>query len=184
MDDPPATAAALVIGDEILSGGTHDRNIGIVADTLSDLGIDLREVRIVPDDCDEIAAALDALRSRYTYVLTTGGLGPTHDDVTADSVARAFGVGIDIDPRAKAMLVERMGPDKLNAARLRMARIPFGADLIVSPVTKAPGFRLGNVFVLAGVPAIMVAMLEEVRTILERETQACGAPSRRRSTSF
>lgn len=161
---PPArvTAAILVIGDEILSGRTKDRNIGAIAEWLAERGIDLREARIVPDEAEAIADAVNALRAGVTYLFTTGGIGPTHDDVTADSVARAFGVPVDIDPRARAMLLEHYGPEDLNAARLRMARIPRGADLIPNPISKAPGFRLGNVFVLAGVPAIMAAMLDEI----------------------
>ena len=160
------TAAVLVIGDEILSGRTKDKNIGTIADMLTEIGVDLREVRIVPDVKAEIVAAVNALRARYTYLFTSGGIGPTHDDITADSVAEAFGVGIEVDPRARAMLLERHRPEDLNAARLRMARIPDGADLIANPVSKAPGFRIGNVFVMAGVPRIMAAMLDEIRPTL------------------
>lgn len=160
------TAAILVIGDEILSGRTKDKNIGTIADFLTAAGIDLREVRIVPDEAAMIVEAVNALRSRYTYLFTTGGIGPTHDDITADSVAEAFGVGIEVDPRARALLLERHRPEDLNAARLRMARIPDGADLIANPVSKAPGFRIGNVFVMAGVPQIMAAMLDEIRPTL------------------
>ncbi len=160
------TAALLVIGDEILSGRTKDKNIGYLAEYLTGLGIDLREVRVVPDVEAEIVAAVNALRERYTYLFTTGGIGPTHDDITADCIAKAFGVGIDRDPRAVAMLQERYSPDELNEARLRMARIPDGADLIENPISKAPGFRLGNVIVMAGVPAIMQAMLDRVAPTL------------------
>ena len=156
------TAAILVIGDEVLSGRTRDKNIGYIAETLTASGIDLKEARIVPDVGDEIIAALDALRARYTYVFTTGGIGPTHDDITADAVAKAFGVPIDIDPRALAVMRERYHEEDLNAARLRMARIPEGADLIDNPVSKAPGFRIGNVIVMAGVPMIMHRMLDNV----------------------
>lgn len=159
---PVVTAAILVIGDEILSGRTKDKNIGYIADYLTNIGIELREVRIVPDLTDEIVSALNALRSRYTYVFTTGGIGPTHDDITADAVAAAFGVPIDHDQRAIDMLLERIPKDQLNEARLRMARIPAGADLIANPVSKAPGFRIGNVHVMAGVPTIMQAMLDAV----------------------
>lgn len=155
-------AAVLVIGDEILSGRTKDKNIGTIADYCTAIGIDLKEVRIVPDEADRIVAAVNSLRAEYTYLFTTGGIGPTHDDITADSVAKAFDVGIDIDERARAMLLERHKPEDLNAARLRMARIPDGADLIANPVSKAPGFRIGNVFVMAGVPTIMQAMLDEI----------------------
>jgi molybdenum cofactor synthesis domain-containing protein len=163
----PVTAAILVIGDEILSGRTKDKNIGYIAEYLTNIGIDLSEVRVVPDVMEEIVAALNALRARYTYVFTTGGIGPTHDDITADSVAAAFGVGIDHDPRAIAMLSERFPPDQLNEARLRMARIPDGAELIANSVSKAPGFNLGNVYVMAGVPSIMQAMLDVVAPTLK-----------------
>jgi molybdenum cofactor synthesis domain-containing protein len=161
------TAALLVIGDEILSGRTKDKNIGYIAEYLTELGIDLREVRIVPDGEGEIVAAVNALRERYTYLFTTGGIGPTHDDITAECIAKAFGVPIDHDPRAVAMLRERYTPEDLNEARLRMARIPAGADLIDNPISKAPGFRLGNVFVMAGVPAIMQIMLDQVAPTLK-----------------
>ena len=161
------TAAILVIGDEILSGRTKDKNIGYIAEYLTNIGIDLREVRVVPDIQDEIVAALNALRSRFTYVFTTGGIGPTHDDITADSVAAAFGVTIDHDPRAIAMLSERFAPGELNEARMRMTRIPAGADLIANSVSKAPGFNIGNVYVMAGVPSIMQAMLDVVGPSLE-----------------
>ena len=156
------TAAVLVIGDEILSGRTKDKNVGTIAERLTEIGIDLREVRMVPDIAVEIVAAVNALRARYTYVFTTGGIGPTHDDITADCIAAAFGVGIGVDERARAMLLERHKPEDLNEARLRMARIPEGADLIPNPISKAPGFRIGNVFVMAGVPQIMEAMLDSV----------------------
>jgi molybdenum cofactor synthesis domain-containing protein len=154
------TAGILVIGDEILSGRTKDKNIGYIAEYLTAIGIDLREVRVVPDIEDEIVAALNALRARYTHVFTTGGIGPTHDDITADAIAKAFGVPIDVDERAVAMLLERMPRADLNAARLRMARIPEGAELIPNSVSKAPGFSIGNVHVMAGVPSIMHAMLD------------------------
>ena len=160
------TAAILVIGDEILSGRSKDKNIGTIAEILTEIGVDLREVRIVPDERAEIVAAVNALRARYTYVFTSGGIGPTHDDITADSIAEAFGVGIDVDPRARAMLLERHRPEDLNEARLRMARIPDGAELIANPISKAPGFRLGNVHVMAGVPQILQAMLDEIRPTL------------------
>lgn len=169
MDQPsdPITAAILVIGDEILSGRTKDKNIGTIADFLTAAGIDLREVRVVPDEGAMIIEAVNALRARYTYLFTTGGIGPTHDDITADCVAEAFGVGIDIDERARAMLLERHKPEDLNAARLRMARIPFGADLIPNAVSKAPGFRIGNVHVMAGVPSVMQAMLDAIAPTLK-----------------
>ena len=161
------TAALLVIGDEILTGRTKDKNIGYIAEYLTGIGIDLREVRIVPDVEAEIVAAVNALRERYTYLFTTGGIGPTHDDITADCIAKAFGVAIDRDPRAVALLRERYRPEELNEARLRMARIPAGADLIDNPISKAPGFRLGNVIVMAGVPSIMQTMLDQVAPTLQ-----------------
>ncbi len=161
------TAAVLVIGDEILSGRTKDRNVGTIADRCSEIGIDLREVRIVPDDQSEIVAALNAMRARYTYVFTTGGIGPTHDDITADAVAAAFGVPIAEDPRAIALLLERIKPEDLNEARRRMARIPEGAKLVQNKISKAPGFWIGNVIVMAGVPSVMQVMLDAVTPELE-----------------
>lgn len=161
------TAGILVIGDEILSGRTKDKNIGFIAEYLTNIGIDLKEVRVVADDEADIVAALNALRNRYTYVFTTGGIGPTHDDITADAVAAAFGVPIDYDQRAIDMLLERFPKDQLNEARMRMTRIPAGADLIANSVSKAPGFKIGNVHVMAGVPAIMQAMLDVVGPTLK-----------------
>ena len=159
---PSVSAAILVIGDEILSGRTKDKNIGYIAEYLTGMGIDLREVRVVPDVEDEIVTALNALRHRFTYVFTTGGIGPTHDDITADSVAKAFGLPIDEDPRAIELLLQRIKPEDLNEARRRMARIPQGASLIQNAISKAPGFMVGNVVVMAGVPAIMQSMLDDV----------------------
>jgi molybdenum cofactor synthesis domain-containing protein len=157
------TAGILVIGDEILSGRTKDKNIGFIAEYLTNIGIDLKEVRVVADDEADIIAALDALRSRYNYVFTTGGIGPTHDDITADAVAKAFGVGIDYHPEVVARFRERFqNPGELNEARLRMARIPDGAELIQSATILAPGFKIGNVIVMAGVPSIMQAMMDIV----------------------
>src|SRR5437588_9742220 len=158
------TAALLVIGDEILSGRTKDKNIGYIAEYLTALGIDLLEVRVVGDEEAAIVDALNALRRRYSYVFTTGGIGPTHDDITADCVAKAFGVPIDVDPRALAILQERMATTgiEVNEARLRMCRIPKGADLVLNKVSAAPGMWIGNVIVMAGVPTIMQAMLDEV----------------------
>ncbi len=158
------TAALLVIGDEILSGRTKDKNIGYIAEYLTAVGIDLMEVRVVGDDETAIVDALNALRHRYSYVLTTGGIGPTHDDITADCVAKAFGVSIDIDPRALAIMQERMKATgtEMNDARRRMTRIPKGADLVLNKVSGAPGMWIGNVIVMAGVPSIMQAMLDEV----------------------
>lgn len=161
------TAALILIGDEILSGRTKDKNLGYIADFLTALGIDLNEARVVPDTEADIVRAVNDLRARYTYVFTTGGIGPTHDDITADAVAAAFGVPIDHDPRAVAILKSHFKPGMLNEARLRMARIPQGASLVENRVSKAPGFRIGNVFVMAGVPAIMQAMLDAIGPELE-----------------
>ena len=161
------TAAVLLIGDEILSGRTKDANSGWIAERLTEMGIDLKEIRVVPDDEPVIVDALNALRARYTYVFTTGGIGPTHDDITADAVAKAFGVGIDYHPDAVAALREIFTEDRLNEARLRMARIPFGSDLIVNELSKAPGFRIGNVHVMAGVPKIMQSMFRAIAPGLE-----------------
>jgi molybdenum cofactor synthesis domain-containing protein len=158
------TAALLVIGGKILSGRTKDRNIGYIAEYLTALGIDLKEVRVVGDEEIAIVEALNALRHRCTYVLTTGGIGPTHNDITAACVAKAFGVPIDTDPRALAILHEwvKTTGAEMNEARLRMTRIPKGADLVLNKVSGAPGFWIGNVIVMAGVPSIMQAMLDEV----------------------
>jgi molybdenum cofactor synthesis domain-containing protein len=163
------TAGMIVIGDEILSGRTKDVNIGAVADFCTDLGIDLSEVRIVSDEQDAIVEAVNALRARYTYVFTSGGIGPTHDDITADAIAKAFGVALPINAQARAMLEARWKQTgtEVNEARLRMARIPEGADLIVNSVSAAPGFRIGNVHVMAGVPVIMRAMLEALAPTLK-----------------
>jgi molybdenum cofactor synthesis domain-containing protein len=164
MSDEIITAAVLVIGDEILSGRTKDKNIGFIADHLTGIGIQLREVRVVPDIEDEIIAALNALRHKFTYVFTTGGIGPTHDDITADCVAKAFGAKIDVDPRALALMkphYEKRGLE-LTPARLRMARLPEGSDLVENSVSVAPGFKIENVIVMAGVPHIMQVMLAAV----------------------
>jgi molybdenum cofactor synthesis domain-containing protein len=169
MPSEVVTAAVLVIGDEILSGRTKDKNIGYIADYLTAIGIDLKEVRVVSDEEPAIVEALNALRARYTYVFTTGGIGPTHDDITAECVAKAFGVPIDIHPEALAILKERMAKvgGELNEARLRMARIPHGAELVRNRVSGAPGFRIGNVVTMAGIPTVMQAMLDEVASTLK-----------------
>jgi len=165
----PVTAAILVIGDEILSGRTKDKNIGYIAEYLTAIGIDLKEVRVVSDDENAIVTALNALRAAYTYVFTTGGIGPTHDDITAECVAKAFGVSIDYHPEAMRIISERaarMGAE-MNEARKRMARIPAGASLVENKVSGAPGFRIDNVTVMAGVPSIMQAMLDAVAPTLK-----------------
>jgi len=158
--DEIVTAGLLVIGDEILSGRTKDKNIGYIAEYLTNIGIDLSEVRVVPDVEEEIVDALNALRQRYTYVFTTGGIGPTHDDITADAVAKAFGVPIDYDERIVSLMRARFTDTDLNEARMRMARVPRGADLVANSVSKVPGFWIGNVIVMAGVPQIMHSMLD------------------------
>ncbi len=158
------TAAMVVIGDEILSGRTKDRNIGHLADVMTAVGIDLSEVRIVADDEQAIVAAVNALRTTNTYVFTTGGIGPTHDDITADSVSKAFGLPCEYDARAYAMLEAHYAARGMDftEARKRMTRMPRGAEHIDNPVSMAPGFRIGNVYVMAGVPAIFQAMLDTV----------------------
>jgi molybdenum cofactor synthesis domain-containing protein len=162
------TAAVLVIGDEILSGRTQDVNISAIARFLGPFGIDLCEARCVPDIEGEIVAAVNALRARYTYVFTTGGIGPTHDDITADSIGAAFGMPVEHHPEAMALLAARYAPGDFNERRQRMARVPKGGTLIRNPVSTAPGFQIENVFVLAGVPKIMQAMLEDVVPRLAR----------------
>ncbi|MGI9383668.1 MAG: competence/damage-inducible protein A [Methyloligellaceae bacterium] len=166
--DSVVTAALIVIGDEILSGRTKDANIAYIAAYLTEIGIRLKEVRVVADEEPEIVAAVNALRAACTYVFTTGGIGPTHDDITADSVAKAFGVPIDIDERAVALMRQRFEPSRLTEARLRMARIPEGAELVHNPVSMAPGFMLENVVVMAGVPRIMQVMLDSVTPRLRK----------------
>jgi len=155
------TAAVLIIGDEILSGRTQDTNLRDIARYLGVIGVDLAEARTVPDVMEEIVDALNALRARYDYVITTGGIGPTHDDITADAVAQAFGVPLEEHPEIMAMMTARWGGE-LNAARRRMARVPVGGALVKNPVAGPPGFTIGNVFTLAGVPQIMRGMLEDV----------------------
>ena len=155
------TAAVMIIGDEILSGRTQDTNLNAIARYLATFGVDLTEARVVGDVKAEIIAALNLLRAQCDYVITTGGIGPTHDDITADCVAEAFGVALEEHPDIIAMMVSRW-PGELNAARRRMARIPVGGSLVKNPVQGPPGFQIGNVFVLAGVPMIMRGMLEDV----------------------
>ena len=178
---PAPTAAVLLIGDEILSGRTKDKNLGFIADYLVGLGIDLKEARCVADDEDDIVAAVNALRTRYTYVFTTGGIGPTHDDITADAMAKAFGVPIEHDPRAVDILTryfKEIGREP-NEARMRMARVPQGATLIENAVSKAPGFRIENVFVMAGVPKVMNAMMDAIAPSLEK-----GVPMQSRTIAL
>ena len=175
------TAAVLIIGDEILSGRTQDTNLRDIALYLGVHGVDLMEARTVSDVHEDIIAALDALRTRYDYVITTGGIGPTHDDITADAVAAAFGVELYEHPDIIAMMTARWGGEP-NAARRRMARVPVGGDLVKNPVQGPPGFTIGNVFVLAGVPQIMRGMLEDVghrlkggRVVISRTVRVEGS---------
>ena len=165
------TAALCVIGDEILSGRTEDKNVVQLARWLNDQGIELAEVRVVPDQEERIVEAVNALRDRYDYCFTTGGIGPTHDDITVDSIAAAFGVGVVIHPEARRMLEDyyrdRADGLKLTEARLRMARVPDGAELIANPSSGAPGVKIGNVYILAGVPWIAAAMMHALTGTLE-----------------
>jgi molybdenum cofactor synthesis domain-containing protein len=162
------TAGMLVIGDEILSGRTQDRNVAPVASWLNLQGIRLAEVRVVPDDVARIAEAVNALRGRYDYLFTTGGIGPTHDDITVDAIAAALGVPVVVHPRARAALeAYYAGRGGATAARLRMARVPEGAELIENAASGAPGIRLGNIFILAGIPHVAAMMLEALSGRLE-----------------
>ncbi len=167
--DRQVTAAVLLIGDELLSGRTRDLNLPEIAKFLSPLGVSVAESRVVQDDQDEIVAAVNHLRGRYDYVFTTGGIGPTHDDITADAIAAAFGLKIDVRADALALIEDWYARSKtpLTESRKRMARVPEGASLISNPVTGAPGFQTGNVFTLAGVPKIVRAMLEDVAHRIE-----------------
>ncbi len=164
--NPRISAALIIIGDEILSGQINDQNIATIASFCTKRGIDLKEVRVVADEESEIIAALNDLRPKYTYIFSTGGIGPTHDDVTADAVAKAFGVELEINPKAREMLQEYSNSKNISSARLRMARIPKGAKLIKNGVTGAPGFQIENVYVMAGVPVIMKSMLEDIAVTL------------------
>ncbi len=176
------TAALLIIGNEILSGRTKDANLPYLAEKLNLAGVRLKEARIVTDDEAEIVAAVNALRARYDYVFTTGGIGPTHDDITSESIAKAFGVPLERHPEAVRRLEAHYQPGQLNEARLRMANIPQGGALVDNPVSHAPGFRIGNVFVMAGVPRIMQAMLDNILPQLRggaptlARTVSCGLP--------
>ncbi len=163
------TAAMCVIGDEILSGRTRDANMHHLAGVLTSAGVDLQEVRVVSDDAQAITAAVKALSDKYDHVFTSGGIGPTHDDITADCIAAVFDTPIDVRDDARALLQARYDStgQELNAARLRMARIPDGATLIDNPVSTAPGFTLGNVHVMAGVPSVFRAMVESVMSTLQ-----------------
>lgn len=172
------TACVLVIGNEILSGRTQDKNINYLAKGLNEIGVRLREVRVVPDIRETIVSTVNDCRRAFDYVITTGGIGPTHDDITSECVAEAFGVGMHRDPEVVALLQSYMKAGDLNEARLRMATFPDGAELIQNPISAAPGYRIDNVFVLAGVPQIMRAMFEGSRHLL-----VGGAPMLSRAVS-
>ena len=156
-------ACVLIIGNEILSGRTQDENLAFLAKGLNEVGIRLGEARVIPDDRAVIVASVNEVRRRFDYVFTTGGIGPTHDDITAPSIAEAFGVKLIVHPEAKRILESHYPPGGLNAARLRMAQVPEGAQLLPNPISRAPGFQIGNVYVLPGVPQIMQAILTELQ---------------------
>jgi molybdenum cofactor synthesis domain-containing protein len=160
------TACCLIIGNEVLSGRTKDANLGWLAERLTDMGIRMAEARVIPDVEDVIINAVNEVREKYTYVFTTGGIGPTHDDITSLCVAKAFGVEIYRNPEAKALLESFIPTKRMNEARLKMADVPVGSTLIDNPVSKAPGFQMGNVYVMAGVPSIMRAMFDELASTL------------------
>ncbi|KXF77234.1 molybdenum cofactor biosynthesis protein [Paramesorhizobium deserti] len=164
QSEKPVTAAMLAIGDELLSGRTKDKNIGHLADIMTAIGVDLKEVRIVPDEEDRIVEALNALRGGYDYVFTSGGIGPTHDDITADAISKAFGVPCEYDEKATQLLAANYAGRGLEftESRKRMARMPRGAVHIDNPISVAPGFMIGNVYVMAGVPSVFEAMLDNV----------------------
>lgn len=178
MTEKIVTACLLIIGNEILSGRTTDANLPYLAKRLNELGIRLKEVRVVSDSEPAIVRAVNETRAQYDYIFTTGGIGPTHDDITSGCVAKAFGTALERNPEAVRRLERHYPPGGLNEARLRMAEIPVGATLIDNPVSTAPGFRIGNVHVLAGVPRIMQAMFEGIA-----HTLTGGKPMLNRSVS-
>src|SRR5499427_7975030 len=157
------TACVLIIGNEILSGRTQDANLAFLAQGLNECGIRLREARVVPDEHDVIVSAVNEVRRQFDYVFTTGGIGPTHDDITARCVADAFGVPLFVHPEARRLLESHYPPGHLNEARLRMAMVPEGAALLPNPISRAPGFQIGNVYVLPGVPNIMQGIFEQLK---------------------
>lgn len=159
----PVTACVLIIGNEILSGRTQDANLVFLGKRLNELGIRLLEARVVPDSEDAIIATVNEVRVRYDYVFTTGGIGPTHDDITAECIAKAFCVPLIEHPEARALLEAHYEPGELNEARLRMARTPKGATLIPNPVSRAPGFQIGNVYVMAGIPVVVRGMVDGIK---------------------
>jgi len=157
------TACVLIIGNEILSGRTQDANLAFLAQGLNEAGIRLREARVIPDDVDVIVKTVNEVRHAFDYVFTTGGIGPTHDDITAQCMADAFGVALIVHPEARRLLQTHYPPGHLNEARLRMAMVPEGAVLLPNPISRAPGFQIGNVFVLPGVPSIMQGIFEQLK---------------------
>ncbi|MDC1302387.1 molybdopterin-binding protein [Pelagibacterales bacterium] len=160
-------AALIIIGNEILSGRTKDKNLAYLAEWLNEIGIQLYEVRVIRDDEKEIIDCVNLLRKKYDYVFTTGGIGPTHDDITTESIARAFNVELETNPEALKILQSYYKEGELNEARLKMTLLPKGAELVENPVTKAPGFKMENVFVMAGIPSIMQGMLEGAKIFLK-----------------
>ena len=169
--DSAVTAGFIAIGDEILSGRTKDKNIGAVADFCTELGIELKEVRVVSDESAAIIEAVRALSARYTYVFTSGGIGPTHDDITAEAVAAAFEVPLEINQEACQLMMDRWNVSELTPGRALMARVPVGGSLIYNAVSAAPGFIIGNVHVMAGVPSVLLSMLEDLRPKLRQGTK-------------
>ena len=160
-------AALSIIGNEILSGRTKDKNLAYLAEWLNEIGIQLYEVRVIRDDENEIIDCVNLLRRKYNYVFTTGGIGPTHDDITTESIAKAFNVKLETNPEALKILQSYYKEGELNEARLKMTLLPKGAELVENPVTKAPGFKMENVFVMAGIPSIMQGMLEGAKIFLK-----------------
>ena len=163
MPERVVTACVLIIGNEILSGRTQDSNLNHIANVLGENGVRVREARVIPDVEDAIIDAVDEARAKYDYVFTTGGIGPTHDDITADCIAKAFGVPLVVNETIAARIRARPSPPDIMASRLRMARIPEGADLVENATGGPQGFSIGNVYVMAGIPAVMRAMLSTVR---------------------
>ena len=177
---PTVTACVLIIGNEILSGRIQDANLSFLAKGLNEAGVRLREARVIPDDPAAIVATVNEVREKFDYVFTTGGIGPTHDDITAECIAAAFGVPLIIHPEARRLLETHYPPGAINEARLRMARMPEGSELLLNPISRAPGFRIGNVYVMAGVPQVMQATFSELKyrlrggaTMLSRAV-SCG----------
>jgi molybdenum cofactor synthesis domain-containing protein len=160
------TACVIIIGNEILSGRTQDENLAYIAKGLAQVGVVLREARVIPDVPDTIVGTVNEMRAKHDYVFTTGGIGPTHDDITCENIARAFGVPNVLHPEAHRILLDSYKPGDLNAARLRMAYAPQGASLIPNPISRAPGFKIENVYIMAGVPRVMQVMFDEVKHTL------------------